>query len=124
MNKIAFTTLLNRPDSALSPHFGMAKWILIRDENGGTTFEQNTGLNGRAVVDVMAKHGCTDAVFTQIGPGAFVHLQEAGIRGWIGPADTSVPQLVESFRRGELPRANEPTEQSGTHAVAQHRSRP
>lgn len=109
MSKVAFTTLLNREDSALSPHFGMAKWILIRDDDDGQiTFEQNTALNGRAVVDIMVRHGCTDAVFTHIGPGAFSHLEQADIRGWIGPADTPVPQLLERLSRGELARAQAP----------------
>ena len=123
MSKIAFTILLNRGDSALSPHFGMAKWVLIRDENGAITFEQNSGLNGRAVVNIMTKHGCTDAIFAEIGPGAFGHLEQAGIRGWIGPTDLRVPQLVESFLRGELPRADAPTEKSGVHGCAEHRHR-
>ncbi len=109
MSKVAFTTLLNREDSVLSPHFGMAKWILIRDDdNGQITFEQNTALNGRAVIDTMVRNGCTDAVFTQIGPGAFSHLEQADIRGWIGPADTPVPQLLERLSRGELARAQAP----------------
>lgn len=115
MSKVAFTTLLNREDSALSPHFGMAKWILIRDDdNGHITFEQNTALNGRAVIDIMVRNGCTDAVFTQIGPGAFSHLEQAGIRGWIGPANTPVPQLLEHLSRGELARAQAPETSSAT----------
>jgi predicted Fe-Mo cluster-binding NifX family protein len=105
VSKLAFTTLLRREDSTLSPHFGMAKWILIRDGNGQITFEQNTVLNGRAVVDIMFRHGCTDAVFTHIGPGALSHLEQAGIRGWIGPADVPVPAVLERFSRGELARA-------------------
>ena len=103
MKKVAFTTLLKRDDSALSPQFGMAKWIMIRDnEVGQVTFEQNTALNGRAVVDIMVKHGCTDAVFTQIGAGALRHLQQAGIRGWTGEAGVPVSQLLERLGRGEL----------------------
>ncbi len=106
MSKVAFTTLLKREDSALSPHFGIAKWILIRDsESGEITFEQNTGLNGRAVVDVMARHSCTDAVFTQIGRGALRHLEQAAIRAWIGPAGVPMPQLVEQLNAGKLSRA-------------------
>ncbi len=108
MSKAAFITLLNREDSALSPHFGKGKWVLIRDESGRSIFEQNTVLNGRAVVDIMRKHGCTDAVFTEIGPGAFMHLEQAGIRGWIGPARTPVPQLAALLDRGELIRARAP----------------
>ncbi|HLI62347.1 MAG TPA: NifB/NifX family molybdenum-iron cluster-binding protein [Terriglobales bacterium] len=106
MSKVAFTTLLKREDSALSPHFGKAKWILIRDgESGEISFEQNTALNGHAVVDLMTRHGCTDAVFTNIGPGALRHLEQAGIRGWIGPAGVPLPQVLERFERGELKRA-------------------
>jgi predicted Fe-Mo cluster-binding NifX family protein len=131
MNTVAFTTLLNREDSALSPHFGKAKWILIRDNSGKITFEQNKALNGRAVVEIMAKHSCTDAVFTHIGPGAFLHLEEAGIRGWIGPAATPVPQLIECFSRGELQRVQAPepaantTDQGtpGEHGCGQQRHR-
>lgn len=109
MSIVAFTTLLNREDSALSPHFGMAKWVLIRDDDHGRiTFEQNTALNGRAVVDIMVRHGCSDAVFNHIGPGAFRHLEQAGIRGWIGPADLAVPQLLERLSHGELVQARTP----------------
>lgn len=106
MSKVAFTTLLKREDSALSPHFGKAKWIMVRDgESGEITFAQNTALNGRAVVDLMARYGCTDAVFTNIGPGALRHLEQSGIRGWIGPAGVPLPQVLERLTRGELKRA-------------------
>jgi predicted Fe-Mo cluster-binding NifX family protein len=110
MSKVGFTTLLNREDSVLSPHFGMAKWVMIRDDDAGETrFEQNIGLSGRAVVDILTRAGCSDAVFTEIGPGAFRHLRESGIRGWLAPADVPVPQLLERLGRAELSPANGPT---------------
>ncbi|MGB9105021.1 MAG: NifB/NifX family molybdenum-iron cluster-binding protein [Terriglobales bacterium] len=113
MSKVAFTTLLNREDSVLSPHFGMAKWVMIRDDDTGESrFEQNTGLSGRAVVDILARAGCSDAVFTEIGAGAFRHLQEAGIRAWLAPANVPVPQLLERLSRGELSPAKGPTQTS------------
>ena len=57
MSKVAFTTLLKREDSALSPHFGTAKWIMIYDcDTAQIAFEQNTALNGRGVADVIARH--------------------------------------------------------------------
>ncbi|MBZ5627622.1 MAG: NifB/NifX family molybdenum-iron cluster-binding protein [Acidobacteriia bacterium] len=113
MSKVGFTTLLNREDSVLSPHFGMAKWVMIRDDDAGETrFEQNTGLSGRAVVDILARAGCSDAVFTEIGHGAFRHLQEAGIRAWLAPANLPVPQLLERLSRGELSPAKGPTQTS------------
>ena len=114
MSKVGFITLLNREDSVLSPHFGIAKWVLVRDDDTGEiTFEQNTGLTGRAVVDILARHGCTDAVFTEIGPGAFGHLQAAGIRAWLAPADVPVPELIQRLSSGGLTRAIEPTQSSG-----------
>ncbi len=102
MSKTAFMTLLNRGNSALSPHFGKAKWIGILDDGGDIEFEQNTALNGRAVVEIIARHGCKDAVFTEIGPGAYMHLAQAGIRGWIGPAGVPVTEIAGRLRRGEL----------------------
>lgn len=118
MSKTAFTTLLNRGTSALSPHFGKAKWVCILDEKGQVEFEQNTALNGRAVVDIMARHGCKDAVFTEIGPGAYSHLKEAGIRGWIGPAGVPVPEIAGHLRRGELaPAQPEPCGHHGQHTI-------
>lgn len=102
MSKIAFTALLDRPDSVLSPHFGKAKWIMIRDDAGNAQFEQNTELNGRAVVEILRRAGCTDVISTELGEGAFRHLQQAGIRAWAGPADVAAPKLAEMFRRGEL----------------------
>ncbi|MFP5235289.1 MAG: NifB/NifX family molybdenum-iron cluster-binding protein [Acidobacteriota bacterium] len=114
MSKIAFTALLNRPDTVLSPHFGKAKWIMIRDDAGNAAFEQNTGLNGRAVVDILRRAECTDVISTEMGEGAARQLQQAGIRAWAGPADVAVPTLAQMFARGELvPLSAKPHEHAG-----------
>ncbi|MGB7556768.1 MAG: NifB/NifX family molybdenum-iron cluster-binding protein [Candidatus Korobacteraceae bacterium] len=125
MGKIALITLLKREDSKLSPHFGKAKWAMITDLDGGVaTFVQNTGLNGRAVVDILAANGCTDVVFSGIGAGALRHLQAANIRGWIAGGDVTVPDLLDSFRRGELLRAHAPSEGLEGHGCGeQHNGR-
>jgi len=113
MSKIGFTTLLNREDSVLSPHFGLSKWVMVRDnDSGSVTFEQNTGLYGRAVVDILQRHGCSDVIFAEIGHGAFRGLQEAGIRGWVAPMNVPVPELLEHFNRGELAQADGPAQGS------------
>ena len=89
---------------------------MITDQDGGIpTFVQNTGLNGRAVVDILAANGCTDVVFSAIGAGALRHLQAANIRGWIADGDGPVPDLLESLRCGELARAHTPTEGQKEH---------
>jgi predicted Fe-Mo cluster-binding NifX family protein len=114
MSKVGFTTLLNREDSVLSPHFGMAKWVMILDDDSGAvTFERNTGLSGRAVVDILARAGCRDAVFSEIGNGALRHLEDAGIRGWLASVDVPVSQLRERLSRGELASAEGHTHGSG-----------
>lgn len=111
MSTIAFMTLLKRKESSLSPHFGKAKWVMVTDRDGADPiFIQNTGLNGRAVVDILAAQGCTDVVFAGIGAGALLHLQAANIRGWIGGSQVPVPDLLEKFRQGKLPPALASTE--------------
>jgi hypothetical protein len=65
------------------------------------------------VVDILARHGCSDAVFTEIGPGAFGHLQAAGIRGWLAPPEVPIPELVERLSENELPAVNQPTQSAG-----------
>ena len=102
MSKIAFTALLNRTDTVLSPHFGKAKWILLRDQTGNVVFEQNFGLNGHAVVDILRRAGCTDVVSAEVGEGAYRQLLQAGIRGWAAPGDLPVPKLAEMLAHGEL----------------------
>ncbi len=116
MFKLAFMTLLNRANTSLSPHFGKAKWVMIRDrETGAAQFVQNTGLNGQAVVAILASNGCSDAVFTEIGPGALAHLQAANIRGWFAPANLPVAEIAEMFARGTLKPATAPSEGHGGH---------
>lgn len=121
MSKIALMTLFKREDSTLSPHFGKAKWVMIVDLEGGVpTFVQNTGLNGRAVAEILAAHGCTDVVFSGIGAGALRHLQAANIRGWIASGDVPVTDLIERLRQGELQRAQAPSGGQAEHDCGKH----
>jgi predicted Fe-Mo cluster-binding NifX family protein len=103
MRKIALMALLNREDSALSPHFGKAKWIMIRDtEQGPSHFVQNHGLNGRTVVEALLREGCTDVICSEIGQGAVENLQRAQIHGWLAPAGVPAPRLIELLLAGSL----------------------
>jgi predicted Fe-Mo cluster-binding NifX family protein len=107
-------TLL-RPDwqSPLSRHFGMAGWLLIYDaKTDQKKFARNRLLMGRGVVDVFLQHRCTDAIFSQIGPGALEILRAAGIHGWYGPADVPASQLIDRLKQGELEPANEARSQN------------
>ncbi len=120
MSKLGLTVLKKDNASHLSPHFGIAKWILIYDrDTGETSFARNEGLTGQAVVEVLVRHGCTDAVFSSIGNGALAHLNEAGIRGWYGPTDQTAVELAALLEQARLERA-----ESASHvAPRRHRRR-
>lgn len=108
MRKVGLTLL--RPDwqSPLSPHFGVATWMLIYDtRTDQKTFERNRLLMGKGVVDVFAQHRCTDAIFSDIGPGALEILRATGIRAWYGPPDVPASRLIDRLKQGELEPANE-----------------
>jgi predicted Fe-Mo cluster-binding NifX family protein len=108
MRKAGLTLLCPDWQSPLSPYFGIAAWMLIYDmRTDQKTFERNRLLMGRGVVEVFARHRCTDAVFSNIGPGALEILRAAGIRAWYGPSDVPASQLVDRLKRGELEPANE-----------------
>jgi len=120
MGVVALMTLLNREESVLSTHFGKAKWISLLGSDGKIKFLENTGLNGRFVVDVLVANGCTDVVFGEIGFGALRHLQAAGIHGWFGPLDKPVPELLEMLRQQKLERATAPRDGHVNHGCGQH----
>jgi predicted Fe-Mo cluster-binding NifX family protein len=110
MSKIAFTSLRKNSDSPLSPHFGKAKWLLILDTGSNVPESiQNTGLTGRAVVDLLKSNHCEDVVFNGIGPGALKQLKEAQIGGWFAPLGVPVVQLMKMFSSGQLHLARKPT---------------
>ncbi len=119
MSKIGFMTLLNREDSKLSPHFGKAKWLAVVDLQKDTCeFVRNTGLNCKAVVEMLVKHGCEDVVFTVIGEGALQHLKDAHIYGWSAPGDIPLTELRQMYVRGELRHARKAS--SGGHGLHIH----
>ncbi len=116
MGKIGCTVLLNQETSPLSPHFGKAKWVMVFDpQTGKSEFEQNHGLNGRAVVDILVRHQCSDVIFAEIGPGALNHLQQFGIKSWFGPQEVPAPELIQKFKSGSLRLATEPSPGHGGH---------
>jgi predicted Fe-Mo cluster-binding NifX family protein len=123
MSKVGLTVAKPEWGSPLAAHFGMAKWLLIYDtETQEKEFQRNKELVGRGVVATLEKHGCADAIFSTIGPGALVHLELASIRGWYGPEHVPAHELVERLKRGELRRAEQPS-QAGRGRGAEGRGR-
>ena len=110
MNKIGLVLSLDKLDAPLSNHFGMAKWLLIYEDDQELKFVRNTELYGRGMVDVLVRSGCTDAIFATIGAGALKGLIKAHIRPWYGPPDVPVREVIERFKRGELKDATKAAE--------------
>jgi predicted Fe-Mo cluster-binding NifX family protein len=108
MSKVGLTVVRPDVESPLSSQFGLAGWVLICDTEGEErVFERNRLLYGMGVVDILERHRCTDAIFSNIGQGAFEALKAAKIRGWCGPEDVPAAQLVERLKRGELKKGGE-----------------
>jgi predicted Fe-Mo cluster-binding NifX family protein len=109
MSKIAFTTLLKKSDSSLSPHFGKTKWLMFLDTcSGHETSVRNTGLSARFVIETLVSERCEDVVFSHIGPGALKEIRKRKINGWYGPMDIPVPRLMEMLFSGQLRLARKP----------------
>ena len=106
MSKVAFTTVLDREDAALSEHFGAARWLVIHDdESGETNVEPSAGSDGRAIASMLAISDCTDVVCAEIGPVALAILRMIEVRAWQAPLGIPASELLAAFRRGDLPRA-------------------
>jgi predicted Fe-Mo cluster-binding NifX family protein len=103
MAKIGMTLSRDRLEDPLAQHFGKAKWLLVWDSAGGAQFIPNQGLNGRWVAETFAAAGCTLVVANHLGPGALVHLREAGIRVLEGAPDKAAVELARLADKGELP---------------------
>ncbi len=114
MSKIGVMMSADRADGEMSSHFGKAEWILVADtENQAIEFVKNEALNGRSAVEIAIRQGFTDLIFTEIGNGAFGHLQAAKIRGWVAPEQITGEQALSMFRQAQLQPAGAPTKQGG-----------
>ena len=116
MSKIGVMMSADRADGLMSSHFGKAGWIMIVDaENPASVFVKNEALNGKGAVEIAIRQGCTDVIFTEIGHGAFVHLQAAGIRGWVAPERITGKEALQMFEQLALQHAEASTKQGQRH---------
>lgn len=104
MSRIGVMMSVDRADGQMSSHFGKAQWIMVADtETAATEFVRNEALNGRGVVDIVIRQGCTDVILADIGDGALGHLQAAHIRAWAAPAPVIGTAALQMFKDGQLP---------------------
>lgn len=115
MAKIAFVTSTNGTRAQLSPHFGKARWVMVLDTSAGlASFHKNTGLTGRAVVDILIREHCEEVVFRNIGPGALKQLRNANIGGWHAAEQKTPLELADDLLQGLLRLARTPTTRGRT----------
>jgi predicted Fe-Mo cluster-binding NifX family protein len=106
----------NSADGQMSSHFGKAEWIMVADTDSSVLeFVKNDGLNGRSLIEIAIRQGFTDVIFTEIGNGAFGHLQAAGIRGWLAPEHVTGRQVLKMFEQSQLQAVSASTKQGGGH---------
>jgi predicted Fe-Mo cluster-binding NifX family protein len=107
---IGLPLLKDSLDSPLSQHFGKAKWLLVYQSPERYQFLRNTGLSGHFVVQALVGAGCTDVVILHAGSGAWGHLQQGGVRTWLGEPGVPARDLVRRLEEGGLARAEPPDE--------------
>ena len=116
MSKIGVMMSADRADEPMSSHFGKAEWIMVANPvNSAIEFVKNEGLNGRSAVEIAIRQGLTDIIFTEIGNGAFGHLQTAGIRGWVAPEQISGQHALMMFKQSQLEAASASTKPGDGH---------
>jgi len=114
MSKIGVMMSAESTDGQMSSHFGKAEWIMVTNaDNAVPMFVKNDGLNGKSAVEIAIRLGCTDMIFSEIGNGAFGHLQAAGIRGWVAPEQISGQQALNMFAQSQLHAVEAATKQGG-----------
>jgi predicted Fe-Mo cluster-binding NifX family protein len=108
-------------DSNIDPRFGRSPYFIFFDadtgnaeaiENPNSQFSGGAGIQS---AQVMAQKGVKALLTGHIGPNAFDVLIPAGIDVYIGIKGT-VKEAIESFKSGQLPKADSPgpRKQSGT----------
>ncbi len=116
MSKIGVMMSADHADEPMSSHFGKAEWVMVTNpDSPAREFVKNQGMNGRSAVEIAIGQGLTDVIFTEIGHGAFGHLQTAGIRGWVAPEHISGQQALKMFEQSQLEAASASTKSGKGH---------
>ncbi|HET9554027.1 MAG TPA: NifB/NifX family molybdenum-iron cluster-binding protein [Anaeromyxobacteraceae bacterium] len=114
MPRLGLTLAIDRLDAPLSDHFGKAPWLAVLEPGAPPRFLANAGQSGRAVAEAFAAAGVTDVVAGHLGPGAFGHLLQAGLRVWQAAAGEPAAEQARRFEAGALqPLAAPPPHQHG-----------
>ncbi len=95
----AIPVKMNKPESALSPLFGHAKWFAFVDDEGNVSIEANPHDGGMPVIEWLLSKGVSRIVTQHIGAGPFRFLLSQGIEAWYpGEGRVTLPELVEKLK--------------------------
>ena len=123
---IAIPVKTDKPDTAVAPLFGKAKWFALVDDEGIVTFWRNELGSGRAVVDHFGAQGVTTVIFQEMGGNPFMLLGRAGIACYhAGAGRIVLNDLLDALRAGTLQRVttanmDDFVEQGRQHAQHDH----
>jgi predicted Fe-Mo cluster-binding NifX family protein len=112
--KICVSATANNLEAQLDPRFGRCLYLVIVDSET-IQFEAipnmaagATGGAGIQAAQTIANKGVKVVITGNVGPNAFRALSAAGIEIMTGASGT-VREVIEKFKRGELPRTGAPT---------------
>jgi predicted Fe-Mo cluster-binding NifX family protein len=106
--KLAVTAQGNRPDSALDPRFGRAKYFVVVDTETGafSAIDNSVNLNAAQGAGIQAgkrvvELGVDGLITGHVGPKAFATLETGRLKVYIG-ADGTVAEAIEQLKAGKL----------------------
>ncbi len=90
---------MNKPDSAVSPLFGHAKWFAFVTDDGQVRIEANPYDGGMPVIDWLLAQGVKRIVTPHIGARPFVYLLEQGVKAWYpGEGRITLSEAIQMLR--------------------------
>jgi predicted Fe-Mo cluster-binding NifX family protein len=113
--KICISSTGQDLNSAVDPRFGRCAYFLIGDSEG-ETFEAipNPGVNygggaGIAAAQLVTSQGVEAVITGNVGPNAFMFLNQAKIKVYTGAIGVSCSQAIEMLKNGKLTETQGPT---------------
>ena len=113
--KICISSTGEDLNSAVDPRFGRCAYFLIGDSEG-EKFKAipNPGANygggaGIAAAQLVISQEVTTVITGNVGPNAFMFLNQGKVKVYVGAIGISCKQAIESFRNGELSETQGPT---------------
>lgn len=106
--KIAIPVKLNKPNPAIAPLFGKAKWFAIV-ENGEVNIERNLCEGGQAVIDWFDQIGVDTIILQEMGMNPYKKVQAYGNMTLYhtGFERRLLDEVLEKFQNNALPLLDE-----------------